>query len=143
MRNLSIPTLLCTLLLFMLAAGSAQAGHWPLEIYDVMDGKKIVVFLQDDDITASPQWLPTDGPPPLTVADALQKLHAWMGKDSRLKGAWFHEMELKPIHGHEQEHRWYYLMQMQVEGGKPKYRYAVVLFNGKVVPAMVEPASYK
>ena len=144
MRSFSLLKPGYMLLFAMAVVAKVNAAPWPLEIYDVMDDHKIVVFLHDDDIIASPEWRPSEGPPPLTIEAALRHLRDWIGNDKRLAGAEFHELELKPIHSHDQQHRWYYLVQLtHVDGGHGKPRYAVILLNGKVVPAMVEPASFK
>jgi len=127
-------------------AGTATAAdHWPEEIIDSMDGQRLVLFLPNSDITASPQWLPADGaPPPLTIAEAVAHLQKWMTSDPRYREVEIHEIKLTPIHDHEQEHRWYYLFQLRhADGGKRKAMYAAVLLNGKVVAAIAEPASLK
>lgn len=124
---------------------TAQAAtrHFPLEIFDVLDDHRLVVFLRDNDIAASPQWRPGEGAPQLTIAEAIEQIRQHINEhDLRLQDAHLHEIELKPIHGHEQEHRWYYLLQMRVPG-KHKAYYFAVLFSGKVVPAIEEPMSIK
>jgi len=137
-------SLLIIVILPFIPAGQAGAGHWPVEIYDVMDNNKVVIFLRNEDITASPQWQPADGGPPLTIAATLEHVKSWIEKDEQLKGAEVYEIELKPIQQHEQEHRWYYLVQLHgLRDGKPGDYYIAVLFNGKIVPAVVEPASIK
>ena len=144
MRYLSILTLLVIVLTTTLTPARAKAGLWPVEVFDVMDNQRIVVFLRDGDIAASPKWQPAEGGPPLTIAGALEHVRQWIAEDPRLMGAEIYEIELKPIHGHEQEHRWYYLMQLRaVKDGKRKAFYAAVLLNGKVVPAIAEPAAIK
>lgn len=126
------------------AAARTGSGLWPVEIFDVMDGQRLVVFLHNEDIAASRPWQPSEGGPPLTIAEVLEHIKDWVVKDPRLTGAQVREIELKPIHEHEMEHRWYYLVQLHgTRNGRPKAFYAAVLFTGKIVPAMVEPASIK
>lgn len=126
------------------AAARPGSALWPVEIFDVMDGQRLVVFLHNEDIAASPVWQPTEGGPPLTIAETLGHVEDWIAKDPRLAGAEIREIELKPIHEHEMEHRWYYLVQLHgVQNGRSKAFYAAVLFTGKVVPAIAEPASIK
>lgn len=132
-----------------LCAGITHAGTdttlWPQEIIDTMDDQRLVVFLPNADIAASPEWLPEDGEaPPLTIAEAITHLKKWMAGGTRYRKAEIHEIELKPIHGHEHEHRWYYLFQLRrPTTGKRKSIYAAVLLNGKVVPVIAEPSSIK
>lgn len=144
MHRFLLPSLFAGVLLPALYAGQAEAGHWPVEIYDIMDNHKVVVFLRDEDIAASPRWQPVDGGPPLTIAAMLEQVNHWIGKDAQLAGAEVYEIELKPIQQHKQEQRWYYLVQLHsLQDGKHVNHYVAVLFNGKVVPAVVEPASIK
>jgi hypothetical protein len=127
------------------AGTETGADHWPEEIIDSMDGQRLVVFLPNSDIAASPQWVPADGaPPPLTIAAAVAHLKKWMTGEPRYRGVEIHEIKLTPIRHHEREHRWYYLFQLrQRDGGRRKAMYAAVLLNGKVVPAIAEPSSIK
>lgn len=138
------------LAMIILSAGAscALAGTgsdlWPEEIIDSMDGKRLVVFLPNADIVASPPWLPIEGAPPLSIAAALGHLKQWMSGDSRYQGAEIHEIKLTPIRHHEQEHRWYYLIQLfHPDDRTRKAIYAAVLLNGEVVPVIVEPTSIK
>jgi hypothetical protein len=147
MRYPLLPVLLAAGLAAMAAVSTpsmARTNLWPVEIFDVMDNQKLVLFLRNEDIVSSPSWQPTDGAPPLTIAEALQHIHAWIEKDPRLTGAKVHELELKPIHDHQQSNRWYYLLQLLTErDGKPVTSYAAVLMSGKVVAAIAEPSSFK
>lgn len=144
MRYLLLPGLFFGLIFSPLPPAFAGDTQWPVEIYDVMDNQKLVVFLANDDIAASPPWQPAQGGPPVSIAAALEYASQWIEQDPRMKGARIHEIELKPIHEHENENRWYYLLQLRTgESGKRSAYYIAVLFNGKVVPAIVEPASYK
>lgn len=144
MRTLVTRNLVFSVLAMILFVGRSIAGQWPLEIYEVMDDKKIVVFVGNEDIAASPEWRPAEGGPPLTIDGALQHLKRWIANDDRLAGAEVREIELKPIHGHEKENRWYYLLQLRTENGaKSQTNYAVILLNGKVISAVAEPASVK
>lgn len=144
MHYVLVRKLLYSALLTILFIGRVNAGQWPIEIFEVMDDKKIVIFVDDGDIASSPEWRPAEGGPPLTINGVLKHLNRWMAQYERLAGMRVLEIELKPIHGHEQEHRWYYVVKLgSSNGGEKRARYAVVLFNGKVVSGVVEPASVK
>ena len=127
------------------AGAGTGSNMWPEEVIDSLDGQRLVVFLPNEDIAASPQWHPAaDAPPPLNIAAAIENLKKWMINDSRYQDVEIHEIKLTPIRHHEQEHRWYYLFQLRhPDGGRRKAMYAVVLLNGKVVPAIAEPSSIK
>jgi len=126
----------------LLWAHQAKSTAWPIEIFEVMDDSRIIIFIKDDDIATSPVWHPAEGGPPMSIAVLLTKVNKWIAEDPRLKGFGVHEIELKPIN-HHKDH-WYYLVQLKPEkNGKKKPSYIAVLLNGKVVPAMVKPASIK
>lgn len=147
MRFHLLPVFLATALSAMAAISppcNADSDLWPVEIFDVMDNQKLVLFLRKQDIASSPTWHPAEGAPPLTIAAALQHIQEWIEKDPRLNGAQVHELELKPIHEHHQQDRWYYLIQLSTnQQGKTTTSYAAVLMNGTVVAAISEPSSYK
>ncbi len=130
------------LIVFILFAASANAGKWPIEIFESMDGKKIVVFLEDKDVSDSPQWKPYEKAPQLTVDGALRRLRSWLENQGKINLV-VKEIDLKRIHGHEMENRWYYLVELHDAKSKKKTDYAAVLFNGKVVPAIAEPSAIK
>ncbi len=142
MRKLS---LLLSGLLYINASARTDVNLWPHEIIDAMDGQRLVLFLRDADIAASPAWRPAEqAQPPMTIAEAIRLLNAWMTKDPRYQGAQVHEIELKPIHEHEQEDRWYFLFQLRKrEGERIKARYVAVMFNGTIVPVIAEPEPIK
>ena len=130
------------LISIILIAGNAYAGKWPIEIFERMDGKKIVVFLQDKDISDSPEWKPYENSPQLTIEEALRHLRSWLDNQGKINMV-VKEIDLKRIHGHEMENRWYYLVQLHDANSKKETDYAAVLFNGKVAPAIAEPSSIK
>jgi len=145
MKHLYLPMLTAAALYTSVSCAGTGADLWPQEIIDSMDGRRLVLFLPNEDIAASPQWSPADGaPPPLSIAGAMAQLREWMAGDPRYREAEIREIELKPIHQHEKENRWYYLFQLRRhDGDKRKFIYAAVLLNSKVVPVIVEPASIK
>jgi len=144
MRYLSLTSLLFSLFITPVPAAFAGNEHWPVEIFDVMDNQKLVIFIANEDIAASPQWQPAQGGPPVSIAAALEQARSWIEHEPPLKGARIHEIELKLIHEHEHENRWYYLLQLRTEkDGKISAHYIAILFNGKIVPAIAEPASLK
>ncbi len=145
MKYRFLPMLTAIALYTGVTCAGTGANLWPEEIIDSMDGRRLVLFLPNEDITASPQWLPADGaPPPLDIAGAMAQLKEWMAGDPRYRETEIHEIKLTPIRRHEKENRWYFLFQLRhSDGGKPKAIYAAVLLNGKVVPVIVEPASIK
>ncbi len=123
-------------------ASWAKSTDWPIEIFESMDNSKLIIFLKDADIAVSPEWQPATGAPPMGIATVLTKVNQWIADDASLKGLGVNEIELKPINKHKRH--WYYLVKLKsLENLKQKPTYVAVLLSGKVVPAMVEPASIK
>lgn len=144
MRRFLSAILMLGLLVGPIFSEQTETWHFPLEIFDVLDDHRLVIFLRSEDIVASPPWTPGEGAPPLTVAEVIVGIKRQIEQDVRLKGAEIHEFELKPIHGYDKENRWYYLVQLRTQGEhKPKAYYFAVLLSGKVVAAIEEPASIK
>lgn len=144
MQRTHIAILILSLVVGSISTAQAEAWHFPLEIFDVLDNHRLVTFLRSEDIAASPQWLPSDGAPPLTIAEVITQVAREIERNVRLRGAEIYEIELKPIHGHASENRWYYLLQLRTyRDHKPKAHYLAILMSGKVVPAIEEPASIK
>lgn len=142
MRYPLIPGLVLFMSCLNMTNAFAMDGHWPEEVFDVMDNQRLVIFLENEDIAESPEWQPTKGRSPLSIADVLKLANVWISQNSRLSNAKVHEIELKPISKHE--HRWYYLLQLQSKSnGKITEHYIAVLLNGKVVPAIAEPTTIK
>lgn len=135
-------TLLISLLSVLSSVQASVQSKWPIEIFDVMDNSKIIVFIKDDDINASPKWQPADGGPPMSIEGVLQEVNKWVKADASLKDLDINEIELKPINHHKGH--WYYLVQLKSSiDYRQKPRFVAVLLSGKVVPAMVKPVSIK
>ena len=123
---------------------TADAANWPLEVFERMDDKRIVVFLTEEDIDSSPAWEPAEGSPPLTLAAVIQVLDTWIQASIDRAGLKIHEIKLKAIPHHELDHHWYYLVQLTKRiDAKTEREYAAILMDGKLVPAIREPASVK
>ena len=103
MRYLPLLSLLFSLFITPISTAFAGNEHWPVEIFDVMDNQKLVIFLANEDIVSSPQWRPVQGGPPVSIAAVLEYTRSWIEQEPRLKDASVYEIELKPIHEHESE----------------------------------------
>lgn len=139
MRRAWLPTII-----LLAAVRIADAAQWPVEVFERMDDKRIVVFLAEEDIDTSPAWSPSEGGPPLTLAAVIQELKAYIRDNADLAGFNIHEIKLKAIPHHEVDRHWYYLVQLRkLVDARPERQYAAILMNGKLVPAMLEPSSVK
>ena len=93
MKRHSLPLLTALALYVGVACAGTGSDLWPEEIIDSMDGKRLVVFLPNADILASPQWLPDEGaPPPLSITEAITDLKHWMASDPRYREDEIHEI---------------------------------------------------
>ncbi len=129
-------------LLVMLFSGKVLAYEFPIEVFEYVDGEKVVAFINERDIDKSLHWVPFEGSPPLTLVDALKGIRKYMVSDPDLVDAALTEIELKRIPHHEKH--WHYLVKMKSEAdGKSRSHYFVVLMNGKIILAMVEPEPLK
>lgn len=132
------------LLLFLgVISVNVQSYESKIEIFEYFDDIKLVAFLDKSDLQNYPSWKPDTEVLPLSISQALEAikdLHKTVGKPA-LDGV-VKEIELRVISGYPDY--WHYLVKVRLNGNKKtKYQIYVVLMNGKVIPAMIEPESYK
>ncbi len=131
--------LLPVALLFGLFANT-YAYQFPLEMIDYMDDTTIIVYAKKSDIDSSSTWMPGESAPPLSIAQLVTKVDAWLQSQKGMHDLKVNEVELKKVQKHEKDNYWYYLVQLK---HKKEIQYIAVLMNGKVLPAIKEPKSYK
>jgi len=120
--------------IFLISANS-YAVQPKIEIFEQFDNLRMVAFISVKDIADSPEWNPELTPPPLTVGEAIQAL-----KHSFEIGA-IKEIEIRLVPKYEQ--KWHYLIKTTNDEMRSKISTYVVLMNGIVVPAIIEPQGYK
>ena len=131
-------------LVLMFVVNANAAMQFPLEIIERFDEFRIVVYATQTDIDKAPTWEPDEGAPPLSIEKLLLVIDKQESKEPRLHKAKIQKIELKPIREYQAGHHWYYLVQLKVFTGEhPAMQYIAVLMNGKVLPAVREPDSYK
>ena len=82
--------------------------------------------------------------PILTIEKLLRIIAQQASEDARLHNAKIQKIELKPIRQYHAGQHWYYLVQLKVFTGEhPSMQYIAVLMDGKVLPAVSEPDSFK
>lgn len=129
-----------TRLLFCVALGLSSisnAMESRTEIIEQFDDLKLVAFIPTADITNSPEWKPEVGEPPLSVGEAInavRKLDA--GTDHPIR-----EIELRPITNSPTH--WHYLVKTSNAKKTTRFDIYVILMNGRVIPAMIEPKSVR
>ena len=96
----------------------------------------MVALIGTDENESNPEWNPNLDPPPLTVNGAIQAVKDFV----KLTGA-VEEIEIRKMPRHE--NKWHYLIRVANDSMKSKYSIYVVLMNGVVIPAIIEPQGYK
>lgn len=120
-----------------MAAGAAHAAELPAEVVENLDQYRIVLYLSETQIDAIPAWQPGEGKPPMSLEAAVNRTLEWIEASDLLKDAHIHELKYKPVHNFESRNRWYYLVELRMQGGKK--RFLAVLPDGQVIPAIEEP----
>ncbi|MGD2075153.1 MAG: hypothetical protein PVI91_15090 [Gammaproteobacteria bacterium] len=127
---------------FVLSTATAHAYDFPIEVIEYIDQTRVVAFIKEEDIDKTLQWAPFQGPPPLTLADALEAVQEYMVANPELRDAVPTEIELKRIPQHEKH--WHYLVRMQSGGGgKPRAWFLIVLMDGNIIAGLREPEGIK
>jgi len=125
-------------------AQNALAAPFPLVLIESFNDAKVIIYAKESDIRNAPNWKPSDGAPPLSMENLITDIQKWNSLNPKFSDSRINEFELKPIVHYEKENRWYYLVQMKdTNKGKTGEHYLAVLMNGKVLPAVKKPASYK
>ncbi|HHC72388.1 MAG TPA: hypothetical protein ENK54_05760 [Thiotrichales bacterium] len=114
-----------------------------LEVAEQFDDTRVVAFINENDIRDYPVWEDRDSAPPFSISDAIHSIEAAYRADHRrLDPAAIEEIELRKVRGHEKY--WHYLVKVHdASRGVEHYAVYVVLMNGKVIPAVVEPEPFK
>jgi len=128
------------LFIMMLALSSNIHAMQPkIEIFEQFDDLRMVAFLNADDITNSPAWNPDSGAPPLSVNQAVQAVKGFI-KTATAAGA-IRKIEIRQVPKYAE--RWHYLFKVANDARKAKFDIYIVLMDGKVIPAIIEPSAYK
>ena len=134
------PTLL--LLSGILLSGRALAFEFPIEITEYVDEVRIAAYINKEDIDNNVKWTPFEGPPPLSIHEALKAVQEFMMSDSNLTKSTLVEIELRQIPHHEKS--WHYLVRVRYQTeDKIRSHFFLVLMDGKVISAIREPESIK
>ncbi len=134
MKYLWLPTL------FLLSA-NAWAFQPSVEIIERFDDVRVVAFVSEDDLKDYPLWQPASGTPPLSVGEAIAAVTRQRSGHRHTMGE-VEEIELRKIAGRKDH--WHYLVKLKARGAPGRgIEVYVVLMNGKVIPAIIEPEALK
>lgn len=129
-------------LMLVALSTTVQAVEFPVEIVEYMDSAQVVATLDAADIDESGHWNPFEEPPALPMADALSAVRMHLDADPELKDVTLAGIELKRTPHHE--NHWHYLVKVQKPApGRDRFRYFIVLMNGKVIQGLREPQAVK
>ena len=118
---------------------NAYALQPKIEIIEQFDNLRMVAFISKKSINNSPAWNPSLEAPPLSVDKAIQAIKQF--RKGPKNSTAIREIEIRPVPRHE-EH-WHYLVKIANDAKQTKYDIYVVLMDGKVIPAIIEPQGYK
>jgi len=124
------------LIVVLIFTANAYAFQPKIEIIEQFDNLRLIAFVSGKDVENSPQWNPDSGTPSLTVGEAVQSVRNFVKHQAIIK-----EIEIRPLPNHKLH--WHYLIKIKDDKMKSKYSVFVVLMSGKVIPAIIEPESYK
>ena len=127
-------------LLVVITLGLQTAAHAlqpRTEIIEQFDDLRMVAFVPTDDIASSPAWNADTGEPPLSVAQAIRAVRNLEGGQSGP----VREIELRPLP--DSPTRWHYLVKTSNAAKTTGFDVYIILMNGKVIPAMIEPDSVR
>ena len=128
--------------LLLLFSGNALSFDFPIGITEYVDEVRIVAYINKDDLENSKQWSPFEGPPPLSIHEALKAVQEFMKNDKDFASGILDEIELRKIPHHEKD--WHYLVRMKYQtDDRVKSHFFLVLMDGKVISAIREPESIK
>jgi len=116
---------------------NALAYEPKIEIVEQFDDLKMIAFLNKADLDKNPEWNPASSAPPLSVLEAIQAVKVFSKKSDLA----LNEIEIRTVPRHGKQ--WHYLIKVANESLRSKYSVYVVLMNGVVIPAMIEPEGYK
>ncbi|HED35304.1 MAG TPA: hypothetical protein ENJ08_14000 [Gammaproteobacteria bacterium] len=117
-------------------SANAHALQPKIEIFEQFDDLRMIAFISADDINNSPEWNPDLTPPSLTVYNAIKAVKKFRKKPTAVQ-----EIEIRPVPGYEKH--WHYLIKVSNDAMKSKHDIYIVLMDGKIIPATIEPEGYK
>jgi hypothetical protein len=119
-------------------SANAYALQSKTEVFEQFDDLRMAAFISMNDIMNSPEWNPSLGTPPLTVDEAINAVREFVNDSVPID---VREIELRPIPNNKKH--WHYLIKVTNDKMKSKYDIYVVLMDGKIIPATIEPQGYK
>ncbi len=129
-------------MVLLLPATNSYSFEFPLEIIEYVNSAKVTAFINERDIDKSVSWTPFKSAPPLTIENVTSAIQKYIAGKPEYANAKLVEIELRRIPHHEEQ--WHYMVKMQTNiNNAPHNHYFVVLMNGKIISALVQPESIK
>ncbi len=131
------------LLSAVVMAPAVPAAHLPVVLLEHLDDRMLALSVEERDLAATPEWQPGRGPVPLKVDEVADLVERWRQQAlPEYSTVSLSEIVLKPIESPRFGNRWHYLVTLEArkdDGTRDRY-FVAVLFDGKVVPGVLEPA---
>ena len=128
----------------ILLCSTAHASNpYPIQIIEQFDDTRIVALIFEKDVNDSPQWNPLEDAPPLSIANAINAIKKhFLEHNQTLDSLSVTEIEIRQVPHHKKH--WHYLIKIKSKiDHLLKNTFYVVLMDGKVIPAIAEPKSFK
>lgn len=130
------------LMLLSVAVTVPAAPHLPVVLLEHLDDRMLALSVEEQDLAATPEWQPGQGPVPLKVDEVADLVERWRRRAlPEYRTVSLSEIVLKPIESPRYGTRWHYLVALEArkdDGTRDRY-FVAVLFDGKVVPGVLEP----
>jgi hypothetical protein len=129
-------------MLLLIFSSHVHAFEFPIEISEYIDDVKIDAYINKEDLNNTTQWTPFKSSLPLTIDQALTAILNDEKSNIDFETSRVIGVELKPVPHHESY--WHYLIKIKSiseDGSEPHF--FIVLMDGKVIPAIIEPDSIK
>ena len=127
-------------LVIVISATSAYASQSKVDLYERFDDFRVVAVIDKEDMNNSPTWNPGIDPLPLGVDAAIRSIRDFI-KQADTVGA-IEKIEIRGIKNYPGQ--WHYLFKVATDHTNSSgYKMYLVLLNGKVIPAFIEPDAIK
>ncbi|HHJ13165.1 MAG TPA: hypothetical protein ENJ79_02140 [Gammaproteobacteria bacterium] len=132
----------------MLVSRPVLAVDLPVVLLEHMDDEVLALSIEESELEHGPVWAPGQGNVPLGTDKLIDILNQWALKAyPQYQAIRIREIILKPIESPTYGTHWHYLVAFrglpraegQVRQQEGRLHMVAVLFNGKVIPGVIEP----
>lgn len=129
-------------MVLLLFSFEVLATEFPIVIREYIDDIKIDAYINKTDLDSLEPWTPFESPPRLSVGGALMAVKNYIDADTRYADFSLVGIELKLLPQHERY--WHYIVKINtLLEDRREPGFFIVLMDGKVIPAIMQPDSIK